>query len=166
MARLLAAVGVEVTGAARTPRHRDAPGVASFVTPDQIGQVLPAVDALILACPLTEQTRHLIAARELALMRPGAVLVNISRGQVVDEDALIAALSSGHLGGACLDVFETEPLPASSPLWQLENVIISPHSASTVAAENHLLAELFADNLQRWLAGRPLRNVYDRTAGY
>jgi glyoxylate/hydroxypyruvate reductase len=166
VARLLAAAGVEVTGSARTPRHRDTPGVASFVTPDQLGQVLPAVDALVLACPLTEQTRHLIAARELALMRPGAVLVNISRGQVVDEDALIAALSSGHLGGACLDVFETEPLPASSPLWQLENVIISPHSASTVAAENHLLAELFTDNLQRWLAGRPLRNVYDRTAGY
>ncbi|HEX5295910.1 MAG TPA: D-2-hydroxyacid dehydrogenase [Streptosporangiaceae bacterium] len=166
VARLLAAAGVEVTGTARTPRHRDAPGVASFVTPDQLGQVLPAVDALVLACPLTEQTRHLIAARELALMRPGAVLVNISRGQVVDEDALIATLSSGHLGGACLDVFETEPLPASSPLWQLENVIISPHSASTVAAENHLLAELFTDNLQRWLGGRPLRNVYDRTAGY
>jgi phosphoglycerate dehydrogenase-like enzyme len=166
VARLLAAAGVEVTGTARTPRHRDAAGVASFVPPDQLGQVLPAVDALVLACPLTEQTRHLIAARELALMRPGAVLVNISRGQVVDEDALTAALSSGHLGGACLDVFETEPLPASSPLWQLENVIISPHSASTVAAENHLLAELFTDNLQRWLAGRPLRNVYDRTAGY
>ncbi|HEU5390477.1 MAG TPA: D-2-hydroxyacid dehydrogenase [Streptosporangiaceae bacterium] len=166
VARLLAAAGVEVTGSARTPRHRDAPGVASFVAPDQLGQVLNTVDALVLACPLTEQTRHLIAARELALMRPGAVLVNISRGQVVDEDALTAALSSGHLGGACLDVFETEPLPASSPLWQLENVIISPHSASTVAAENHLLAELFTDNLQRWLAGRPLRNVYDRTAGY
>src|SRR6266567_4836647 len=166
VARLLAAAGVEVTGAARTPRHRDAPGVASFVTPDQIGQVLPAVDALVLACPLTEQTRHLISARELARMRPGAVLVNISRGQVVDEDALIAALSSGALGGACLDVFETEPLPASSPLWQLDNVIISPHSASTAAAENRLLTELFTDNLQRWLAGRPLRNVYDRAAGY
>lgn len=166
VARLLAAAGVEVTGMTRTPRHRDAPGVASFVTQDQLGAVLPAVDALVLACPLTEQTRHLIAARELALMRPGAVLVNISRGQVVDEDALTAALSSGHLGGACLDVFETEPLPASSPLWQLENVIISPHSASTVATENHLLTELFTDNLQRWLAGRPLRNLYDRTAGY
>jgi phosphoglycerate dehydrogenase-like enzyme len=99
-------------------------------------------------------------------MRPGAVLVNIGRGQVVGEDALIAALSSGHLGGACLDVFETEPLPASSPLWQLDNVIISPHSASTVAAENRLLTELFTDNLQRWLAGRPLRNVFDRAAGY
>jgi glyoxylate/hydroxypyruvate reductase A len=166
VARLLAAVGVEVTGTARTGRNRDAPGVASFVTPDQIGQVLPAVDALVLACPLTDQTRHLIAARELALMRPGAVLVNISRGQVVDEEALTAALSSGHLGGACLDVFAIEPLPASSPLWELDNVIVSPHSASTVAAENHLLAELFTDNLRRWLAGRPLRNLYDRAAGY
>jgi len=166
VARLLAAAGVEVTGTARTARNRDAPGVASFVTPDQIGPVLPAVDALVLACPLTGQTRGLIGARELALMRPGAVLVNISRGQVVDEEALTAALSSGHLGGACLDVFETEPLPASSPLWELDNVIVSPHSASTVATENHLLTELFTDNLQRWLAGRPLRNLYDRAAGY
>jgi len=93
-------------------------------------------------------------------------VVNISRGQVIDEDALIAALRDGHLGGACLDVFATEPLPASSPLWGMANVIISPHSASTVAAENGLLTDLFTDNLRRWLDGRPLCNVYDRAAGY
>jgi phosphoglycerate dehydrogenase-like enzyme len=124
------------------------------------------MDALVLACPLTERTRGLIGAAELALLPPGAVLVNISRGPVVDEEALVSALRSGHLGGACLDVFATEPLPAGSPLWDMPNVIISPHSAATVAAENNLLTDLFIDNLRRWLAGRPLRNVYDRAAGY
>ncbi len=90
----------------------------------------------------------------------------MSRGQVVDEQALTAALHGGHLGGACLDVFETEPLPASSPLWAMDNVLVSPHSASTVDAENRLITDLFIDNLGRWLAGSPLRNVYDRAAGY
>ena len=166
VAGLLSAAGVEVTGAGRRGGDRDVPGVRAYVPVGQIGEVLPEVDALVLACPLTEQTRGLIGARELALMRPGAVLVNVSRGPVVDEDALIDALRRRHLGGACLDVFATEPLPAASPLWDLDNVIVSPHSASTVAAENALLTDLFTDNLRRWLAGQPLRNVYDRTAGY
>jgi phosphoglycerate dehydrogenase-like enzyme len=166
VARLLSAAGVEVVGAGRAERDRDVPGVTSYITPGQIGEVLPGVDALVLACPLTSQTRHLIGERELKLMRPGGVVVNISRGEVIDEDALIGALRSNHLGGAGLDVFATEPLPASSPLWEMPNVIISPHSASTVAAENGLLTELFTDNLRRWLAGLPLRNVYDRAAGY
>jgi phosphoglycerate dehydrogenase-like enzyme len=128
--------------------------------------VLPEADALVLACPLTEQTRGLIGAAELALMPPGSVLVNISRGPVVDEEALVSALRTGHLGGACLDVFATEPLPAGSPLWDMPNVIVSPHSAATAAAENGLITSLFIDNLRRWLAGRPLRNTYDRAAGY
>jgi glyoxylate/hydroxypyruvate reductase len=166
VARLLAAAGVDVCGAGRPGRHYDVPGVASYVASDQIHRALPQVDALVLACPLTEQTRGLIGAAELALMRPGSVLVNISRGPVVDEGALVSALRSGHLGGACLDVFATEPLPGGSPLWDMPNVIISPHSAATVAAENGLLTDLFIDNLHRWLAGRPLRNTYDRAAGY
>jgi len=166
VAGLLSAAGVEVIGAGRRAGGRDVPGVSACVPVGQIGEVLPEVDALVLACPLTEQTRGLIGARELALMRPGAVLVNVSRGAVVDEDALISALARRHLGGACLDVFAAEPLPAASPLWDLDNVIVSPHSASTVAAENALLTDLFTDNLRRWLAGQPLRNVYDRTAGY
>jgi phosphoglycerate dehydrogenase-like enzyme len=166
VARLLDAAGVEVTGAGRTERGRDVPGVTSYVAVERIGEVLPGIDALVLACPLTDQTRHLITDHELRLMPPGAVVVNISRGPVIDEDALISALSRQHLGGACLDVFATEPLAADSPLWAMENVIISPHSASTVAAENGLITDLFTDNLQRFLAGKPLRNVYDRDAGY
>jgi phosphoglycerate dehydrogenase-like enzyme len=131
-----------------------------------IADVLGSVDALVLACPLTERTRHLIGRRELALLRPGSVVVNLSRGEVIDENALTEALADGRLGGACLDVFETEPLPAGSPLWAMDNVIISPHSASTVAGENRLLTDLFIDNIGRWLAGEPLRNVFDKDAGY
>ncbi len=166
VARLLAAAGVEVCGAGRPGRSYDVPGVTGYVASDQIHRVLPEVDAVVLACPLTGQTRGLIGAGELALMRPGSVLVNISRGPVVDEEALVSALQTGHLRGACLDVFATEPLPAGSPLWDLPNVIISPHSAATVAAENGLIADLFIDNIRRWMAGQPLRNLYDRTVGY
>jgi glyoxylate/hydroxypyruvate reductase len=166
VARLLSCAGVEICGAGRPGHSYDVPGVSSNVGSDQLGTALPDVDALILTCPLTAQTRGLIGARELGLMRPGAVVVNISRGAVVDEDALTAALRAGRLGGAFLDVFAAEPLPANSPLWELPNVVISPHSASTVAGENGLITGLFCDNLQRWLSGRPLRNVYDRAAGY
>jgi phosphoglycerate dehydrogenase-like enzyme len=166
VARLLDAAGVVVHGAARQVPGAPVPGVSRHLTDAQIAEVLPEVDAVVLACPLTERTRHLIGAREIGMLRREAVLVNLSRGQVVDEDALVEALAAGRIAGACLDVFETEPLPAGSPLWAMDNVIISPHSASTVAAENELLTDLFIDNLRRWLAGEPLRNVFDARAGY
>ncbi|HEX2320066.1 MAG TPA: D-2-hydroxyacid dehydrogenase [Streptosporangiaceae bacterium] len=166
VARSLAAVGVEVVGAGLPGKTYDLQGVREYVADSEIGDVLATVDALVLACPLTARTRHLIGERELALMRPGAVIVNVARGAVIDESALIDALTAGHLGGACLDVFEIEPLPASSPLWAMDNVIISPHSASTVADENRLLTDLFIENIGRWLAGEPLRNVFDKDAGY
>jgi phosphoglycerate dehydrogenase-like enzyme len=166
VARLLAAAGVEVCGAGRPGHRYDVPGVTSYTDSARLADVLPRMDALVLACPLTEATRLLIGAAELALLPRGAVLVNIARGQVVDEEALVESLRTGHLGGAFLDVFTAEPLPADSPLWDMPNVVVSPHSASTVAAENGLITDLFTDNLRRWLAGRPLRNVYDRAAGY
>ena len=166
VARLLAAVGVQVVGAGLPGKSYKVQGVTEYVADTQIGDVLGSVDALILACPLTARTRHLIGGHELRLMRPGAVIVNVARGAVVDESALIDALAAGRIGGACLDVFETEPLPAGSPLWAMENVIISPHSTSTVAGENRLLTDLFIDNIRRWLAGEPLRNLFDKDAGY
>lgn len=166
VASLLAAAGITVTGAGRPDRRYDVPGVTAYVADTEIDSVLPHVDALVLACPLTARTTGLISRDRLALLKPGAVLVNIARGQVVDEPAMIDALGSGHLAGACLDVFDQEPLPESSPLWDLPNVLISPHSASTVATENALITDLFIDNLRRWLAGQPLRNVFDPTAGY
>jgi phosphoglycerate dehydrogenase-like enzyme len=166
VARLLSAAGVSVCGAGRPGRTYDIPGVTGYVDTADLGHVLPDMDAVILACPLTPETEGLIGARELAQLPPGAVLVNLARGQVVDEDALTAALASGHLGGACLDVFATEPLPESSPLWGMDNVIVSPHSASTAEAENGLITELFCINLRRYLDEAPLRNVFSRSAGY
>jgi phosphoglycerate dehydrogenase-like enzyme len=166
VAAQLAAAGVQVCGAGRPGRSYDIPGVRRYVSSDELDKVLPDTDALVLACPLTPQTAGLIGAAQLGLLPEGAIVVNVSRGAVMDEDALIAALQSGHLGGAFLDVFAAEPLPASSPLWTLPNVVISPHSASTVAAENELITDLFCDNLRRWLDGRQLRNRYDRAAGY
>jgi glyoxylate/hydroxypyruvate reductase len=114
---------------------------------------------LVLAAPHTPATDRLLDRRRLGLLRPGALLVNIARGSVVDEGALVDALASGHLGGAALDVFEHEPLPSESPLWDLPNVLVSPHSASTVAEENGRIVSLFCENLRRYLDGRPLRNV-------
>jgi glyoxylate/hydroxypyruvate reductase A len=103
----------------------------------------------------------MIGAQELALLPRDAFIVNIGRGAVIDEPALVEALRSGHLGGAALDVFEEEPLPAASPLWDMPNVLVSPHSASTSDRENARLTELFCDNLRRYLAGQSLRNVLD-----
>lgn len=164
--RLLSAAGVRVYGCGRAGHVYDVHGVSGYTDFAGLHEVLPRASTLVLACPLTDQTEGLITARELAALPAGAVVVNVSRGAVIDETALVDALTSGHLAGACLDVFVVEPLPLSSPLWAMDNVIVSPHSAATVAAENRLLVELFLDNLQRWLGGQPLRNVYDRVAGY
>jgi phosphoglycerate dehydrogenase-like enzyme len=108
----------------------------------------------------------MIGVSELAALPRGAVLINIGRGALVDEAALVEALRAGRLGGAALDVFASEPLPAESPLWGLPNVIVSPHSASTSDRENGRLTDLFCDNLRRYMAGQPLRNLLDVEALY
>ena len=108
----------------------------------------------------------LIGEREIRTLSPGALLINVARGAVVDESAMIEALRDGHLCGAALDVFAKEPLPPDSPLWDMPNVIISPHSASTVDTENAKLTDLFCDNLGRYLRGDPLLNVFDRERFY
>ena len=108
----------------------------------------------------------MIGARQIGLLGTDSVVINVSRGQLIDEAALIAALSSGAIAGACLDVFAQEPLPPESPLWDLDNVIVSPHSASTVRTENRDLVELFLENMGHWRNGEPMRNLYDPVAGY
>lgn len=159
-------LGTTVVGVARPGGRRPAlPGVTVTDT-DSLDAVLPETDILVLATPLTPQTQHLIDARRLGLLPHGAVLVNIARGPVVDQPALIDALRDDRLGGAALDVTDPEPLPADSPLWDLPNVLISPHSASTLASENEYLVGLFIDNLSRWRDGRPLRNRYQPDLGY
>jgi phosphoglycerate dehydrogenase-like enzyme len=166
VAEVFAALNARVVGVGRPGRGYDIPGLVETYPFTEIGTALAGAGALVLACPLTAETRGLIGSAELAALAPGAVVVNIARGPVLDEAALMEALASGRLGGACLDVFAEEPLPPGSPLWGMENVIVSPHSASTVDTENALLTELFTDNLRRWLDDRPLRNVFDREKGY
>lgn len=159
-------LGLRVTAVGRPGGRYDVPDGVSVVGTDQLDEVLPATDVLVLTCPLTDETLDLINASRVALLPAGAVVVNVARGQVIDQQALTAALSSRHLAGAALDVFDQEPLPADSPLWDLPNVLVSPHSASTAADENAVLTDLFLDNLQRYLSGAPLRNVYRSDRGY
>lgn len=158
-------LGVEVWACRRTAGG-DVAGVSRIVAVDDIHRVLPEVDALVLACPHTTETEGLIGQRELAAMKPGAGIVNVARGPVIDEVAMVRALRSGALGGAVLDVFAIEPLPADSPLWEFENVLISPHSASTVAEENDRIVDIFIENLRRYATDEPLVNVFAREQGY
>jgi phosphoglycerate dehydrogenase-like enzyme len=165
IARLLDAHGVEVWGVRRstaeTPDH-----VRRLVPFDGIDAALGEVDAVVLACPYTAETHHLLNADRLARLRRGAYVLNVARGAVIDEAALIHALRSGHVGGAVLDVQEREPMAPGEPLWDAPNVLISPHRASIVPVENALVVDLFIDNLRRDLAGQPLRNVYDPAREY
>jgi phosphoglycerate dehydrogenase-like enzyme len=120
----------------------------------------------MIACPHTPQTHHLIDARALALMKPSAYLISVTRGGVVDEAALIDVLRQQRIAGAGLDVFEREPLPKESPLWELDNVILTPHAAGRSQNRPGPTIELFCDNLRRYLEGRPLRNVVDKELGF
>jgi len=163
VARMAHSIGMKVIGV-------DQPGflfdpdslpLERFHPVGELHEVLPLAEHLVLIAPHTPQTEGLIGAEELALLPEGAVFINIARGALVDEEALAAALNSGHLAGAGLDVFAEEPLPEDSPLWDMPNVLVSPHSASTSDRENGRLTDLFCENLRRFLAGRPLLNILD-----
>jgi phosphoglycerate dehydrogenase-like enzyme len=166
IAELSAALGIQVTGHRRTPGGLAPPGVVRIVEADGLDAVLPETDLLVIAAPDTPETANLVDRRRLGLLSAGAVVVNVGRGSIVDQAAMIELLRAGRLRGAALDVFETEPLPADSPLWAMPNVIISPHSASTVVQENDRLVDLFIENLHRYLDGRPLVNVFDHGRRY
>lgn len=165
-ASALKALGVEVWGIDRPGVSRDLPQFARIGYADEMGELLSRCDILVLSCPLTAETRGLIGAAELAALGPECILVNIARGPVVDEPALVEALQGRRLRGAVLDVVADEPLSANSPLWDLDNVLLTPHSASTITYENAALVELFLDNLDRFRSERPLRNLYDSSRGY
>jgi phosphoglycerate dehydrogenase-like enzyme len=167
IAALARAAGLRVVAVRRTPgAAAESPDVDAVYSPGGLRPLLGESDYVVLIAPLTPETAGLLGKAELAAMKPGAVLINIGRGQLVDEPALIDALRSGRLGGAALDVFATEPLPQDSPLWDLPNVLVTPHSMSTALDENERLVDLFCDNLRRYLAGQPLRNVFDAARGY
>lgn len=156
IARLARLLGMRVIG---MRRNREAHVAADEMhTPDQLHAMLARSDWLALACPLTKETRGVIDAAALAAMPPGARLLNISRGEVIDEAALIDALNRRHLGGAYLDVFAQEPLPAESPLWDMPNVLVTAHDASTSDAYDPRINALFLDNLARWQRREPLLN--------
>lgn len=152
----LAMLGLQVI-VARNRAEPAGPGLETVRYAD-LPAVLPRAQWLLLACPLSEATERLIDAAVLARLPAGAMLVNVARGEVVDEAALAAALAAGHLGGAFLDVFEHEPLAPDSPLWALPNTIVTPHSAGHAAGNAARAAAIFLDNLGRWLRDEPLRN--------
>lgn len=140
--------------------------VQQVFPPERLGEALALGDFVVISAPLLESTRHLIDAHAIDAMKPGARLVDVSRGGVVDQRALADALRSGRLGGAVLDVFESEPLESTSPLWDLDDVIITPHCSSVYDGWERRAAEMFCDNLRCWLEHRPLGNVVDPARGY
>jgi phosphoglycerate dehydrogenase-like enzyme len=162
VARAARAVGARVEGVNTT--GRPVREVDRIHPARQLRVALGRADFVVLLVPLTDSTRGLIGPAELAAMKPGAWLINIARGAVIDEAALVAALEGGRIGGAVLDVFETEPLPADHAFWKLPNAIVTPHIAGPSTAEE--IAPIFDDNLRRFLAGRPLRHRVDVTKGY
>ena len=168
IARIGKAFDMRVIGVKRSPAGADAAALHldELYGPSDLHTVLPKAQNLVLIAPHTPETERMIGARELALLPRGAVFINIGRGALVDEDALIEALRAGHLLGAGLDVFREEPLPPESPLWEMENVIVYPHSASTSYLENARIVDLFCENLRRYLRGEPLLNRLDTTLGF
>lgn len=162
IARAAAALGMRVTGVSRTGRR--VPGVSRVWRVAGLRQALADADAVVITVPLTEATRGLIGAAELAAMRPTAWLVNVARGPIIDEPALVAALRQRTIGGAILDVFDQEPLRTDHPLWSLPNVVITPHiSGPSTPGE---IGPIFNENLARFITGRPLRHLVDRRRGY
>jgi phosphoglycerate dehydrogenase-like enzyme len=161
--------GMRVVGVKRTVREDDAAwGYADelYATAD-LRTALGEADFVAVTLPGTPETRHLLDAESIASMRPGAYFSNVGRGTVVDEAALVEALREGHLSGAALDVFEVEPLPQESPLWELENVIMSAHTTDVVPELiNAAQTDLFCENLRRYLAGEELINVLDKRLLY
>ena len=155
IARLGVALNMNVEAIRRTPTGNEPCPTFSF---DQLHGVLARADWVAVALPLTDNTRQIFNAETFAIMKPGACFLNVGRGELVDEESLVAALQSGHLAGAALDVFATEPLPTNSPLWDMDNVIITPHSSSASAQSGLRSEDIFLKNLARYVAGEPMLN--------
>jgi phosphoglycerate dehydrogenase-like enzyme len=163
-ARLAAAFGLHVTGVRRNPGPTE--HVATCLGPERLHDALREVDYIVIACPLTPETEGLLGPDEFAALKPGAYLLNVSRGKVVQEAALLAALRDGTLSGAYLDAHAQEPLPVDHPLWDMPGVTIVPHDSHSSPLLGDNIVALFTDNLRRYLAGEALRNVVDLARGY
>uniref|UniRef100_UPI00047EE43B D-2-hydroxyacid dehydrogenase n=1 Tax=Arthrobacter sp. Br18 TaxID=1312954 RepID=UPI00047EE43B len=164
-ARLLRAAGADVEGVGRVARAAD-PDFGTVHASGDLAAVVPRFDYVVLVAPLTPSTDGMVSARVLEAMGPSSVLINVGRGRLVDEDALVRELACGGIGGAVLDTFSTEPLPAGSPLWGMPQVLISPHMASDADSWVADLAAQFERNFLAWYAGDPLSGVVDKNLGY
>jgi len=165
VARMLAGVGLQVRGVGRTGRGDD-PDFGEVAAAENLRDHVADADYVVLAAPLTPQTRGMVDRDVLAAMPERAMLVNVGRGELVVEEELVAALQQGRIAGAALDVFEKEPLPSDSPLWTMPQVLVSPHMSADTVGWRDDLAALFVENLSRWCKGEPLRNVVDKKLGY
>ncbi len=160
------AFGMRVTGVRKRVDQPRPSFVDSVVSPEQLDDALRGADVLVLSAPGVAATNRMIGEKQLSLLARGAVLVNVARAQIVDDTAMRAALDSGQLGGAVLDVFEREPLDPASPLWSAPNVVITPHSSGFRRTHWDEVVDGYTDNFRRWLGGEPLANVVDLAAGY
>ncbi len=166
IAQLAHAFGMRVLGMRRSLSGEQEPDVDQLFLPEQLHELLRLCDYVVISVPLTGETEKLIGEDELRIMRSNAYLVNIARGRVIDEQALIQALREGWIAGAGLDVTEEEPLPSESPLYSMPNVILTPHISGNSAHYDTRLAALFADNLKRYRSGQKLQNQYEPSRGY
>jgi phosphoglycerate dehydrogenase-like enzyme len=164
--KIAAPFGFRISAIRRRAGQIPPDGVEAVWTPDRLPDLLAQSDVVVLAAPHTPETKRLIGRAQIDRMKRGALLVNIARGKLVDDEALIEALTDGRLGGAALDVFSQEPLEPSSAYWDLPNVIITPHTSGAMKDYWTPLVALFADNLRRFEKGEPLLNVVDKVAGY
>ena len=166
LVKIAAPFGFRISAIRRRAGEPPPDGVEAVWTPDRLPDLLSQSDVVVLAAPHTPETKRLIGRAQLDRMKRGALLVNIARGKLVDDEAVIDALRDGRLGGAALDVFSQEPLDPSSPYWDLPNVIITPHTSGAMQDYWTPLVALFSDNLRRFEKGEPLLNVVDKVAGY
>jgi phosphoglycerate dehydrogenase-like enzyme len=164
VAALAKAFGMNVIGTRAHPQPTQ--NVDEVCAASELQTLLPRADFIVISTPLTPKTKGLIGKSEIALMMPGVILADVSRGGVVDQSALHKALESGQVAGASLDVFETEPLPDNSPLWQVKSLIISPHCSSVFDGWEEASFDMFLENLTRWINGQDLLNIVDPRSGY
>jgi phosphoglycerate dehydrogenase-like enzyme len=166
VARRLRALGCHTVGIRRRPELGIPDGFERVAGPNDVDAELSKADVVVLSAPLTGESRHLLDGRRLALLPDGAIVVNVARGALLEEAALIGALDSGRVRGAVLDVFAKEPLPVDSPFWRHPRVLVTPHVSGVSPRHWERALALFQENWRRWTAGEPLRNVVDLTAGY
>ena len=167
IARRARAFGMRVLAVRRDPSPRPGDEFVNILYPSSdLHQMLAQCDYAVVAAPLTPETRHMVGAAEFHVMKPTAIMMNVGRGPVIDEAALVAALQAGRIRGACLDVFAVEPLPPESPLWQMENVFISAHTADQTHYWMQDAMDFFLAQFARWRRGEPLQNIVDKHKGY